>query len=289
MIKKISLLMVLVMALSVFAMGCSPKEEESVNDGGDKQAVDTSLTDLQDRGVMVVGCDDQFPPMGFVDEAGNLTGFDLELAALVAEKLGVKCEPKAIDWAAKEMELKSGKIDLIWNGYTITKDRNDKVEYTKPYLNNQQVIVVKADSDIKTKADIAGKALGAQIDSSGLAAINGDTELLDSVRELKEYETYMQALLDLNTSRLDAVVIDKILINYVMTKEEGKYKILEETMGDELYGIGCPQGAVALREAIDKALDELQEDGSIDALCDKWFGENIVVRDIEKQTNEDLK
>ncbi|MEG1930073.1 MAG: amino acid ABC transporter substrate-binding protein [Anaerovorax sp.] len=280
--KKVSLLLALMLIISVFAVGCGKDEPK-------KTEVDTSLTDLQSKGTLVVGCDDQFPPMGFVGEDGKLTGFDIELAALVGEKLGVKTEPMVIDWAAKEMELNNGNIDVIWNGYTITKERNAKVEYTKPYLNNEQVIVTKADSDIKTKADLVGKNLGAQVDSSGLAALQGDKAIMDGKKSLTEYDTYMLALTDLQSDRLDAVVIDKVLINYVMTKEEGKYKVLEESMGDELYGIGCASGSVALREAIDKALDELYEDGSIETLCNKWFGENIVIRDVEKLTDADLQ
>lgn len=280
--KKISLLLALVLIISVLASGCG--KEESKDPTGD-----TSLTDLQSKGTLVVGCDDQFPPMGFVGEDGKVTGFDIELAGLVAEKLGVVAEPMVIDWAAKEMELNNGNVDVIWNGYTITKDRNAKVEYTKPYLNNEQVIVVKANSDIKTKADLADKNLGAQVDSSGLAALQADTQIMDGKKSLTEYDTYALALIDLQSSRLDAVVIDKVLINYVMTQEEGMYKILDESMGDELYGIGCPQGSVELRKAIDTALDELYDDGSIETLSNKWFGENIVVRDIEKLTDAELK
>lgn len=287
MFKKMSLFLVLVLVMGVFATGCGGEKEPKQGDAGG--AVDTSLMDVQEKGTLIVGCDDQFPPMGFLGEDDKLTGFDLELASLVAEKLGVVAEPMVVDWAAKEMELNNGNIDVIWNGYTITKERNEKVEYTKPYLNNEQVIVVKANSDIKTKADLAGKNLGAQVDSSGLTAIQGDQELMDSMKDLTEYDTLMFALEDLKTNRLDAVVLDKVVINYVMTKEAEAYRILDDSMGDELYGIGCASGSVALREAIDTALDELMEDGSIDTLCEKWFGKNIVVRDIEKQTAADFE
>lgn len=284
--RKLSLLLVLVLVVSIFAVGCGGNDPKTE---GDVTPTDTSLTDLQERGLMIVGCDDQFPPMGFVGDDNKLTGFDLELAALVAEKLGVTMQPQVIDWAAKEMELNSGNIDVIWNGYTINAERNEKVEYTKPYLQNEQLIMVKADSDIKKKVDLAGKKLGTQVESAGLDAINDDKEVSESMESLSEYDTFILALTDLKSNRLDAVVTDKTLINYVMNKDPGAFKVLDENMGDEYYGIGCAKGSVALREAIDKALDELEAEGKIDELTNKWFGENIVIRDVEKLTAEDLK
>ena len=284
MIKKVSIFMVLVLILSVFAVGCGGSAKE-----GSKTDADSSLTDLKAKGTMVVGIDDQFPPMGFVGKDGELTGFDVELAKLVAEKLGVEAKIQPINWDAKEMELNSGNIDVIWNGYTITADRNKEVEFTKPYLNNQQVLVVAKDSPYQTKADLKGKTVGAQVESAGLDALKADPVLSKSVSNIPEYDDYLMALMDLGTSRLDAVAIDKILIGYTMSQEPGKYRVLDETLSDEYYGIGCAKGAVALREAIDKALDDLYADGSIEKLSTKWFGENIVIRDVDKLTADDLK
>lgn len=285
MFKKVSILLVLVLIMSIFAVGCggNAAEDEPAGDA------DTSLEDLQAKGTMIVGIDDQFPPMGFVGDDGEITGFDVELSKLVAEKLGVEAMIQPIDWSAKEMELNGGNIDVVWNGYTITAERIKKVEFSKPYLNNEQVLVVAADSPYQTKADLEGKAVGAQVESAGLDALKSDPELSASVADIPEYDDYLMALLDLDTSRLDAVAIDKILIGYTMSQEPGKYRVLDESLSDEYYGIGCAKGAVALREAIDKALDELYEDGSIEALSIKWFGENIVIRDVDKLTADDFQ
>lgn len=283
--KKISLLLVLALIISIFAAGCgggTAKEDK-------KTDADTSLTDLQKKGTLVVGIDDQFPPMGFVGEDGELTGFDVELSKLVAKKLGVEAKIQPINWDAKEMELNSGNIDVIWNGYTITADRIKQVEFTKPYLNNEQVLVVAKNSPYQKKADLEGKKVGAQVESAGLDALKNDPELSDKVADIPEYDDYLMALMDLGTSRLDAVAIDKILIGYTMSKEPDKYRVLDESLSDEYYGIGCAKGAVALREAIDKALDELYQDGSIAELSTKWFGENIVIRDVDRLTADDFK
>ncbi|MBR0596781.1 amino acid ABC transporter substrate-binding protein [Sinanaerobacter chloroacetimidivorans] len=284
MFKKVSLLLVLVLMMSVFAVGCGGGETQEP--AGD---VDTSLTDLQEKGTLIIGCDDAFPPMGFIGDDGEIIGFDIDLGKMVAEKLGVEAVIQPIDWSAKEMELNSGNIDVIWNGYTITAERIEQVEFTKPYLNNQQVLVVAADSPYQTKADLEGKIVGAQVESAGLDALKADEAFSSALADMPEYDDYLYALMDLGTSRLDAVAVDKILIGYTMQQTPGKYRVLDEGLADEYYGIGCAKGSVALREAIDKALDELWEDGSIEALSTKWFGENIVIRDVEQLTADDFK
>lgn len=285
--KKLCLLLVMILAISALAMGCGGSDSGS-GSGGDASS-DTSLTDIQAKGTLVLGCDNEFPPMGFVDENGELTGFDIELAGLVCEKLGVTLEATPIDWATKEAQLQGGSIDVIWNGYTITQARDKKVEYTKPYLNNAVVIAVKADSDIQTIDDLKDKVIASQSESSGLAAVNKNEFLTANAKEMKEYNTFTEAMLDLQSVRVDAVAIDKVVANYMIKQTPGTYRLLDETLGDELYGIGCRKGAVALREAIDNALDELNEDGSIETLSNKYFGTNVVIRDVEKLATEDIE
>jgi polar amino acid transport system substrate-binding protein len=124
--------------------------------------------------------------------------------------------------------------------------------------------------------------------TSGLDALHADPVLSTGAAEITEYDDYLMALLDLGTSRLDGAAVDKVLIGYVMSKEPGKYKIIGEPLSDEYYGIGCPQGAVAFREAVDNALDELYQDGGIEALSAEWFGENIVIRDVDRLTAADF-
>ena len=291
MIKKTSvLILALLLALSVFAVGCGGgSDKEDADNGEAATAEDTSFADIQEKGTLVLGCDNEFPPMAFVDD-GELAGYDLELAEAVCKKLGVKLEAKPINWDSKELELTNKNIDVIWNGYTIDKDRNKKVEFTKPYLKNQQLIAVLADSDIKSKADLKGKILGAQIESAAETAVNEDTEFADSLGELRGYDTYQKALFDLKSgNRIDGVAADEILLKYVMQQEPGTFVLLEDSLQDEYYGIGCRSGEVKLREAIDNALDELYEDGTVEKISKKWFDDNIVIRDVEKLTQEELE
>jgi polar amino acid transport system substrate-binding protein len=278
MLRRLGIL-ALVLLIGAFAAGC----------GGSGSGADKSLDDILAKGELVLGCDDSFAPMGFRDQSGEIVGFDIDLARGVTEKLGVELVVKPINWQTKEMELANGSIDVIWNGYTMTAARDLEVEFTKPYLNNEQLFAVRADSDIQSVADLAGKVLGCQIDSAAEYAINADAGLSASITELKLYDQYQDALLDLKVSdRVAAVAVDKVLINYEMSLLPGTYRALDEVLSVEYYGIGCRKGSVALREAIDKALDEMQADGSTAAICETWFGDDIVIRDVEKLTQEEL-
>jgi polar amino acid transport system substrate-binding protein len=284
--RKLTVVMAVVMILSVaaFAVGCGS------GSGTGSSTNDTSLQEIKDNGKLVIGCDDAFPPMGFVDDGGQIVGFDIDLATAVAEKLGVDIEVKAIDWSNKELELTNKKIDVIWNGYTINSDRNKQVEFTKPYLENTQRLVVRADSPIQFKADLAGKVVGVQVDSAAEAVINSDKEFVDGLSELRVFNTYQEAMLDLKGSnRLDAVGGDEVLIDYIMTQDPGAFRILDDVLEAEYYGVGCRKGAVALREAIDKALDDMEADGSNAEISNKWFGrDDAVLRNKDKLTDKDF-
>lgn len=283
--KKLCLLLATVLAVGVFAIGCG----ENAENGGSASSEDTSLTDIQAKGTLVLGCDDEFPPMGYVDESGKLTGFDIELAGLVCDKLGVKLEATPIDWTTKEAQLKGGSIDVIWNGYTITQKRDKMIEYSKPYLNNAVVMAVKADSDIQTIDDLKGKVIASQSQSSGLNAMKKNDFLVENATEIREFNNFTEAMLDLQSVRVDAVAIDKVVASYMMNQSAGTYRLLDETLGDELYGIGFREGAVALREAVDNALDELYADGSIETLSNKYFGSNVVIRNIDKLRTDEIE
>jgi len=279
--KLCVLLAILLLASTAVIFGACGSNN---GDGGD-----SSLDDIKDKGEFILGCDDEFPPMGFVDANGDLVGFDIDLARAVAEKLGVELVVKPIDWSAKEMELESGNIDVIWNGYTITQDRIEKVQFTKPYLNNEQYLVVKADSDIKTMGDLAGKVVGVQTESAAEELVVADAGFNDSLKELRTYDDYQLALNDLQSSdRIDAVAVDKILIEYVMQQTPGTFKVLDESLGTEYFGIGCRKGSVAFADAIDKALDDLKNDGGTASICANWFSEDIVIRDIQRLTIADF-
>jgi len=291
--RKLCIVVALLMLISTaMAFGACSSDSEDTDvaepDTEANEGVDNSLQEILDRGEFILGCDDEFPPMGF-DDNGEIVGFDIDLATAVMERIGVSLTVKPIDWKAKEMELSSGNIDAIWNGYTITADRNEQVQFTKPYLSNEQMLVVKADSDITSKADLAGKVVGAQVESAAEDLVNEDEEFANSLSELRVYDSYQDALNDLKSSdRVAAVAVDKILIEWVMVQSPDTFKTLDESLGTEYFGIGLRKGSVALADAIDEALDDMKADGTTAEISSNWFGEDIVIRDVPRLTAADF-
>ena len=174
--------MVMIMAFGVFALsGC----------GGDDKAADSDK--------LIVGLDDTFAPMGFRDEAGELVGFDIDLASAVGEELGMDVEFKPIDWNAKEMELDSGSVSCVWNGMSITPDRKENMALSDKYLNNKIVLMTleNSDLDVKAASDMADLKIGTQVDSSALEMLKSN-EAYDSFKDnVSEYDTYDTAIMDL--------------------------------------------------------------------------------------------
>jgi polar amino acid transport system substrate-binding protein len=234
--------------------------------------------DVMTKDKLVLGFDDTFVPMGFKDDKGEVTGFDIDIAKEVSKKIGKEIAFQPIDWSMKESELNSGKIDFIWNGYTITKEREEKVSFTRPYLDNRQVIITLADSKINSKTDLKGVKVGAQNQSSAVDAINKEADLLKSFKDGKVYtfETNNDALMDLEAKRIDAVVADEILVRYYISKKgKEKYKVLKDDFGSETYGVGVRKSDKALLDKLNKAFDDMKNDGTAKKISEKWFGENI--------------
>jgi polar amino acid transport system substrate-binding protein len=226
---------------------------------------------------LIIGIDDKFAPMGFRDKNNEIVGFDIDYAKAASEKMGMDVTFQPIDWKTKEAELSSGRIDLIWNGYTITDERKEKVLFTKPYLKNAQVVVTLEDSTIKTLDDLEGKVVGLQSLSSAADALNA-SPVKAKVKEVTEFTDNVLALNDLKSGRLDAVIIDEIVINYYITSQNESFKVLEESLAPEEYGIGVKKGNEELLEKLQTALDELNEDGTAAEISNKWFGQDKVLK-----------
>ena len=225
-------------------------------------------------GKFTVGFDQEFPPMGFVGDDGEFTGFDLDLAKEVASRLGLEFVPQPINWDAKDMELESGNIDCIWNGFTM-QGREDAYTWVGPYMANNQVFVVNADSDIASKADLAGKAVEVQKDSSGLAALQDDAELSASFGSMTEVADYNTALMDLESGACDAVCMDSIVAGYQIKSSGQDMKILDDTLSAEEYGIGFKKGEDELAKAVYDTLMEMKDDGTVAKISNDWFGSDV--------------
>lgn len=258
------------------ALSSATQSPEPAKESETPKAVAASSIGIPEK--LILGLDASFPPMGYTDENNTIVGVDIDLAKAVCEKLNIGFEAKPIDWASKEMELSTGKITVIWNGMTITKERSETMEMSRPYIDSQLVIAVKKGSDIKTKADLAGKVVAAQSDSSGLFAIQKD-EIYPSLKDgaAKEYPDYLTALSDLDLGRCDALIIDSVLMNFYMTQKDMDFDILEETLNSESFGIAAKKGNTVLIGAIENALSELAKEGKIAEISDKWFGRDDMI------------
>ena len=227
-------------------------------------------------GSLIVGFDQEFPPMGFMAEDGSYVGFDLDLAQEAASRLGLEYQAQPIAWDSKDMELESGNIDCIWNGFTIT-GREDDYEWTEPYMDNAQVFVVNGDSGIETLADLAGKVVECQADSSALAALNEDAELTATFAQLLTTADYNSALMDLEQGAVDAVAMDVIVARYQIQQRDANFVVLDETLSSEAYAVGFKKGNTELRDQVQGALEEMAADGTMAEISEKWFGEDLTV------------
>ncbi|MGI6152749.1 MAG: amino acid ABC transporter substrate-binding protein [Christensenellaceae bacterium] len=252
-------------------------EESAASEGG---ASDDSLEKIMANGKFLMGLDDSFPPMGFRDENGDLVGFDIDLARAVAEHMGIEVELVPIDWSTKELELDSGNIDVIWNGYTITDERKEKVLMSEPYMENMQVILVKEDSEIQALADLEGAKIAVQEGSSAQSLLTEDAsmaDLLASFDELVGFKDYVTALLDIDSGQAQGLAVDLVVADYYMAKKPGEYRILDETLAPEQYGIGFRKADQAFHDAMMQALKEMKEDGAAAAVSNVWFGRDVTM------------
>jgi polar amino acid transport system substrate-binding protein len=225
---------------------------------------------------IVIGLDDNVPPMGFRDDKGELVGFDIDLAREAGKRIGAEVSFKPIDWNAKEAELNGKRVDVLWNGLTITEERKANILFTTPYLENHQIIVVTEKSPIKTKAQLAGKVVGVQDGSSAVEAIEKDAAAAKAIKELKKFGDNVTALMDLSAGRLDALVVDEVVGRYYTAKKPGEYRVLEENFGTEDYGVGTRKDDTELMAKLQKAMDEMKADGAAATISTKWFGKDIV-------------
>jgi polar amino acid transport system substrate-binding protein len=240
-------------------------------------AADPSLAKVKEKGKLVLGLDDAFPPMGFRNDDNQIVGYDIDVAKEVAKRLGVQLVPQPIDWNAKEQELNTGKIDCIWNGFTITEERQKAMLFSKPYLKNAQVVVVKKGSPYTTLQSLKGKKVGLQAGSSAAGALEAAKEFRASLAEVVEFKDNLTALMDLETGGIQAVVMDLIVANDNIKRSGKPYLVLKETLAPEVFGVGFRKDDVALRDGVQKALEAMAKDGTLARLTTKWFGSDISV------------
>ncbi len=240
-------------------------------------AADASVQAILDKGQMVLGLDDSFPPMGFRNEANEIVGFDIDTAKEVAKRLGVELVCQPIDWSAKELELSSGNIDCIWNGMSITPARQESMSMTFSYLNNTIEVYVTKAGGIVDMAGLAGKKVAVQSGSFAEEVINNDTnkDLKASFAELLSFDEYLTALMDLQSGGVDAVLMDKVVGEYKITGMGATDIVSAGKLEDDNYGIGFRKEDGALRDKVQEILIEMKKDGTLEKISTRWFGSDI--------------
>lgn len=239
-----------------------------------------SVCMAEERTTFTVGFDAEYPPYGYMDENGEYTGFDLEMAQAVCDLQGWELVKTPIDWNSKDMELNSGTIDCIWNGFTIN-GREDDYTWSVPYVDNSQVIVVAEDSGIADLAGLSGKIVGVQAASAALELLSEDGDQADlaaTFAALQQFPEYNSAFVELQAGSIDAVAMDIGVAQYQLKEKEG-FMILEETLNSEQYGIGFRLEDEELRDTVNEALFTLLEDGTFDELAAKYELTDMVCLD----------
>ena len=259
--------------------GCTQLASNPKVDNWDKYQQQKSIT---------VGFDNTFVPMGFEEKNGNYAGFDIELAQYVSKKLGITVHFQPIDWDMKETELQNGTIDAIWNGYSATDERREKVAFTIPYMQNTQILVVKKTSGIHSVEDMTGKVLGAQNGSSGMLDFEEHPEVLKNrVKggDADQYQSVNEAIIDLKNDRIDALLIDRVYADYYLTTEgiADEYDTIPSGFESESFAVGVRPADKKLLEALNEAFKELYQEGIFQQISQKWFGEDVATPEVKGQ------
>ena len=266
--------------MSVMSLaGCTQLASNPTVDNWDKYQQQKSIT---------VGFDNTFVPMGFEEKNGDYAGFDIELAQYVSKKLGITIHFQPIDWDMKETELQNGTIDAIWNGYSATDERREKVAFTIPYMQNTQILVVKKLSGIHSVEDMTGKVLGAQNGSSGMLDFEEHPEVLKNRvkgEDADQYQSVNEAIIDLKNDRIDALLIDRVYADYYLTTEgiADEYDTIPSGFESESFAVGVRPADKKLLEALNQAFKELYQEGVFQQISQKWFGEDVATPEVKGQ------
>ena len=265
--KKILLPLILML---IILTGCGGGEDTSEN-----------IHSTKYNRTLVVGLDEHYAPLGFRDEQGNIVGFDIDLAKETARRMGVEFEFRPIDWNNKREELTSGNIDIIWNGLVITAERKEYMIFSKPYMNDRQIILVSAGNPnaIHAAGDLAGKIVGTQAGSSSENYINDIPHFKESFAEFKTYRNFKDAFAELDSGDVDVLICDEIAARYEINRIPPKFEIIEVTIGPVCeIGIGFRKDDVELRDRVQKAFDAMVADGIARKISEQWFQSDLIKR-----------
>lgn len=255
------------MMIALLVTGCNGQHNSTGNDK------------IRAGNTIIVGIDDEYAPFGFRNDQNEIVGFDVDLAKEVGKRMGIEFEFKPINWNNKENDLKSGNIDIIWNGFDITPERKKNILYSKPYMDNRQILLSKLGTgfNVYSEYDLAGRIIGTQAGSNSEDYVNRNKKLKNSLADFKTYTTFKQAFEDLENGNVDVLIVDELAARYEMSKYPPKFELIEVTVGPVTeIGIGFRKDDTELRDQVQKAFDEVVKDGTAKKISEKWFRADLI-------------
>lgn len=265
--KKILVMLFLFVAMLSFAAGCGTKTETPRSDNSLQKVLETKR--------FILGLDAGFPPMGFTNEKGEITGFDIDVAQEVCNRLSVELVKLSIDWNTKEDKLNAGTIDCIWNGLSVTPERSKTMNFSEPYMKNELIFVVPSRSNAKTMKDLAGRKVGVQSGSTAQDALKASS--ISSQISVVSFEDNLKLLRQLEQGNVDAALMDSVVAYYYIFSSEKKFFVLPGSLGEEKYAIGFRKGDQKLRDKVQAIISEMKADGTLGKISTKWFGSDITI------------
>lgn len=272
MMKKKIMLMMSLLAIAISLSACHIKSKKQLIEHPD------TWNKIEKSKKVVIGIDDSFVPMDFQQPNGKVVGYDVDLARKVFDQYGIQVDFQPIDWSMNITELNNGTIDLIWNGFTINKQREKKILFSEPYLKNSQVLVTKKSSNIRQVSQMKNKQLGVQTGSAGQMDLDQHPKVLKNFIKDKDpilYDTFNDAFIDLDADRISGLLIDQVYADYYIKKlqtDNVKYRVLNIPFDSDYYGVGMKKHDTELKNKINHGLNKLSQDGEIKKLNQKWLG-----------------
>ncbi len=270
-LSKIMLCAVLAGAMLFTACGNSDSKENGAKDVASTE--DNSLQKVKDAGKLILGLDATFKPMGYTDENDEIVGFDIDVAEEVCKRMGVELVKEPINWDTKEQDLNIGKIDCIWNGMSINASRQETMNLSEAYMENEMVFVVNGSSEVTGMSDLADKNIAVQNGSTAQEILEASE--VGKTCTITTIATNVEALQQLELNLVDAVFLDSVVANYEIAESGKDYKVLEEGLEKEEYAIGFRKGDQKLRDEVQKILSEMKADGTLGEISTKWFGSDV--------------
>lgn len=262
--KILAFSLALVMGAAVLG-GCSNSGE-----------TDESLQKVLDKKQLVLGLDDSFPPMGFRNDDNEIVGFDIDTAKEVTKRMGVELKIQPISWESNQIELSNGNVDCLWNGMSVSPARSKAMNLSEAYMKNSMVLVVMNDSAFTSQADLKDKKIGVQSGSTA-SDILDESKFKETIDEVISYKDNITAFLDLEIGGLDAVFLDLVVADYVISEQKKDYKVLSDGLSEEEYAIGFRKNDSKLRDEVQKILGEMKADGTLAEISTKWFGKDVTI------------